>query len=127
MERKDRLKKVVALQEKLQRLHETKQAGHMAAAIRAATEAEEVAARFDADDSLATLFPEVYHRRIAMMNEQRAVSLAAAQVEAGRVAEAKMRAQASTRAYRDALAAFDRKVEEKQQLETLERRLIVPK
>ncbi len=127
MERKDRLKKVVTLQEKLQRLHETRQAGHIATAIRAAAEAEEVAARFDVDDSLATLFPEVYHRRIAMMNEQRAISLAAAEVEAGRVAEAKMRAEASTRAYREALAAFDRKAEEKQQLESLERRLIGPK
>ena len=123
MDRKDRLKKVVALQEKLTRLHETRHALHLAAANAAQDEAKEIAGRFDAEDSLAGLFPEVYHRRIARANERRIASLAGAAQEAGHAATARMRTDVVEREYREALAAFDRKAEERQQLETVERAL----
>ncbi len=127
MERKDRLGKAVRLQEKLSRLHETRHAMHVSAANAADGEARDIAARFEAEDSLSGLFPELYHRRIALANERRIASLAGAAREASLLATARMRTDITQREYREALKAFERREEERAQLETVERGLTAPK
>jgi hypothetical protein len=127
MDRKDRLRKAVRLQEKLSRLHETRHAMHVSAAHEADGEARDIAARFEAEDSLSGLFPEIYHRRIALANERRVASLANASREAGLLATARMRTDITQREYREALKAFERREEERTQLETVERGVTTPK
>lgn len=63
--RKDRLKKLVKVQEQLTALHETRHATFLAAANAAEAEARELIGHFDQDNSLSGLFPDLYHRRIA--------------------------------------------------------------
>ena len=62
--RKERLKKLVSVQEQLKALHEMRHAGFLAEASSAESEAAELRERFDAEGSLSALFPEIYHRRI---------------------------------------------------------------
>ncbi|RWX58286.1 hypothetical protein EN780_37260, partial [Mesorhizobium sp. M4B.F.Ca.ET.089.01.1.1] len=62
--RKERLRKLVKVQEQLKALHETRHATFVAAAGAAEAEARELVEHFDADQSLAGLFPDLYHRRI---------------------------------------------------------------
>ena len=55
--RKDRLKKLVKVQEQLKAFHETRHAGFLAAASAAETEARELAKSFDAEASFRRFFP----------------------------------------------------------------------
>ena len=63
--RRDRLKKLVKVQEQLKALHETRHATFLAAAASAEAEARDLVGHFDRDNSLSGLFPDLYHRRIA--------------------------------------------------------------
>ena len=119
--RKDRLKKVLALQEQLKRLHETRHAMLLSGAIAAEREAEDIMQRVGRDDSLSDLFPEVYHRRIARANQLRMEHLANARVEAERLAQANARTDIVERNYREARQMDDRQRSEKEQLEGLDR------
>ena len=98
--RLQRLRKLLALQEQLKALHETRHAGFLAAAAAARREAEEIATRADGETSLSSLFPEVYTRRIseALALERR--NLAEAEIEARRVATATVRTNMVERAWR---------------------------
>ena len=69
--RVQRLKKLLAVQEQLKALHETRHAGHLAEAAAAAREAVEIGERADAEDSLSNLFPDLYSRSIANAVAQR--------------------------------------------------------
>ena len=83
--RKDRLKKLVKVQEQLKALHETRHAGFVSAAAAAESEARELIEHFDTGSSLGGLFPELYHRRIANALGREKQNLESAQQEAARV------------------------------------------
>ncbi|RWA73857.1 hypothetical protein [Mesorhizobium sp.] len=99
--RKDRLKKLVKVQEQLKALHETRHAGFLSAAAAAETEARELIEHFDTGNSLASLFPEFYHRRIADALGQREQNLENARQEAALIATATARTNMVERAYKD--------------------------
>ena len=99
--RKERLKKLVSVQEQLKALHEMRRAGFLAEASSAESEAAELRERFDAEGSLSALFPEIYHRRIDQALMRAASNLDLASEEAGRVATATARTKMVERAYRE--------------------------
>ena len=99
--RKDRLKKLVKVQEQLKALHETRHAGFLSAAANAEAEARKIVEHFDTDTSLANVFPELYHRRIANALEQQKANLENARQEAALIATATARTNMVERAYKD--------------------------
>ena len=117
--RSQRLKKLAEVQAQLKALHETRHAGHVASASRAAEEAADLVARFDATDSLSGLFPELYHNRIGKALQREQASLAAARIEAGRVATATARANRVERAWRDAARWDERTAGDRERLDML--------
>lgn len=125
--RVERLESLLTLQRKIKALHETRHAGHLAAALQARDEAVEIAARFDAEDSMAGLFPEVYHRRVqaAVTREQHNLEMAA--LEARKVAEATLRTDRVERAFRDERAREDRRKGDAELLELIGQRLPMAK
>ena len=62
-DRVQRLKKLLVLQEQLKAMHEMRHAGFVAEAVAAKQEAAEIVDRFNAEDSMSAMFPELYHRR----------------------------------------------------------------
>jgi hypothetical protein len=125
--RTDRLTKVLVLQEKLKELHETRQAMHAANAHFAAREAEDVVEAFNAEGSLSSVFPEVYHARIAAATAAKQQHLANAHVEGLRVAKASARVDAVGRAVTVSRRADERFAEERDQTEALSRQPAKPK
>jgi len=123
VERKKRLAKLVILQRRLKAFHETRHSGHVAAAHAAEEEAYELIRRFDDPASLSSLFPEVYHARIAGAFARRDRSLAAAEEEARLVAAATLRTNMVEDSYRDVSRAVDEKAADKERLEIVERKL----
>ncbi|TPM26712.1 hypothetical protein FJ955_20170 [Mesorhizobium sp. B2-2-2] len=99
--RKDRLKKLVKVQEQLKALHETRHATLLAAANAAEAEAKALVEHFDKDNSLSGLFPDLYHRRIAQAVVRQEANLESARQEAGLVASATARTNMVERAYKD--------------------------
>jgi hypothetical protein len=120
--RKEGLRKLVIVQERLKALHETRHAAHLAAAASAGQEAEELAARFDAQESMSVLFPEVYSRRISQALARQEQNLLLAREEAGRIATATARTNMVERAYRDIRRQDDRDHADRERLETIERK-----
>lgn len=120
MDRVKRLRKLLVVQEKLKALHETRHAGFTAAAAAAAAEAQEIAARFDAADSLAELFPDIYGRRIDAALSRRDENLRAAQSEATKVATATVRTNMVERDYRDARRDHERMRGDRERLDAIE-------
>lgn len=120
--RKDRLKKLVEVQEQLKALHEMRRAGFLAKAVAAEREAGEIAARFDAPDSLSTLFPEIYQQRIAAALVERDRNIEAARLETGSLATATARANMVERTYRDARREHERHRSDRERLELIEQK-----
>jgi len=118
--RRERLKKLVTVQEQLKALHETRHAGFVAKAAAAGQEAADLMAHFDAAGSLSTLFPDVYHRRIgqALAREQENRELARSEAE--RVAAATARTNMVERSYRDERRQDDRAKGDRERLEMIE-------
>lgn len=125
--RKDRLKKLVKVQEQLKAFHETRHAGFLATAAAAAAEARELAESFDANDTLAPLFPELYNRRIAGALAREQANLESARGEAGRVATATARSNMVERAYRDVRRLDEREAADRERLELIQRKQPSPK
>ena len=121
--RVERLKKLLALQEQLKAMHELRHAGFVAEAVAAKQEAADIVDRFNADDSMSALFPEVYHRRtgLALTREDTNRKLAAG--EAAKVATAAARTNMVERTYREARAADERERGDKERLEIIGQRL----
>jgi hypothetical protein len=117
--RKDRLKKLVGVQEQLRAFHEMRHLGYRAEATAAMRDAEAMRTRFDAEDSLSALFPEIYHRRIEQALERAARNLALAEQEAGRVATATARTNMIERAYRSASRQEERTRADSERLEMI--------
>ena len=122
-DRRDRLKKLVHVQEQLKAVHEMNRAGHLFRARQAEEEARDIAARFDQADSLSDLFPELYHRRVGQATARQHESDGMARDEAGRIAMATARTNMVERAYREAARLVERDDEDKERLEIVERSL----
>ncbi|MDF2389396.1 hypothetical protein JMG10_48770, partial [Nostoc ellipsosporum NOK] len=117
--RKDRLRKLVKVQEQLKALHETRHAGHVAAANAAETEARELIGHFDQDNSLSGLFPDLYHKRIAQAVVRQEKSLEDARQEAGLIAAATARTNMVERAYKDARNRDERERSDRERLDLI--------
>ena len=119
--RKERLKKLVSVQEQLKALHEMRHAGFLAEASSAETEAAELRERFDAEASLSALFPEIYYRRIDQALMRAATNIDLASEEAGRVATATARTKIVERAYREVSRQDERARSDRERLELIAR------
>lgn len=115
-----RLKKLVAVQEQLKALHETRRATLLAEAHAAEAEARALAERFDQPDSLSGLFPDLYHRRIAEAADRQAEKLENARREAGLIATATARVNMVERAYREVSTQNERQKSDRERLEIVE-------
>jgi hypothetical protein len=121
--RTERLRKLVEVQGQLKALHEMRHATALAEAASAEREAAELSARFDAEDSLTDLFPDLYARRIQRALRRRDNKLASATTEAGHVATATMRSNMIERSWRDARREDERHEQDRATLEAVERKL----
>jgi hypothetical protein len=117
--RKDRLKKLVLVQEQLKALHETRHATFLSAAAAAEAEARQLVEHFDAADSLAGLFPDLYHRRIANAVARREASLESARQEAALIATATARTNMVERTYMDVRRRDDRERSDRERLDLI--------
>jgi hypothetical protein len=121
--RTERLRKLVDVQEQLKAFHEMRRANALAEAAAAGREASELAARFDAADSLTDLFPDLYARRIERALRRQDQRLANARAEAGHVATQTARTNMVERSWREAMRADERQAEDRATLEAVERKL----
>ena len=117
--RRERLKKLVKVQQQLTALHETRHAGFLAAAAHAETEARELVERFDTPGSLAGLFPQLYHSRIAGALSRKDENLDLASTEAALVARATARTNRVERTYRDILGEHERQIADRERLDLI--------
>lgn len=115
--RAQRLGKLLEVQRQMKALHELRQATHLADALAAAREAEELVKRFDQAGSLSALFPEVYHRHIGLALARERESRERAAEELRNVAKASARVNVIEKDYRDAAAAEERAIEEREAIE----------
>lgn len=117
--RKERLRKLVEVQEQLKAFHEMRRAGFLSAAASAAEEAAALAARFGQPGSLADLFPDLYVRRIdaALARERR--NLDGARIEAASVAAATARTNMVERSWKEAVRADERLAQDRETLEAV--------
>lgn len=120
--RRDRLKKLVVVQEQLKALHETRHAGFVAQAIAAETEVTALARSFDSTEGISQLFPELYHRRISAAIDRQQLNLGLANVEVGKIATATARTNMVERAYRDVRRQDERDSADRERLEIIERK-----
>lgn len=120
MSRVDRLRKLLDVQEKMKALHETRHATHLAAAAAAEREAAEIAARFDAPDSLSALFPEVYNKRITDALTRKDESLRLAREEAAHLATATARTNRIEGHFQVARRGEDRIRDDRERLDNIQ-------
>lgn len=120
--RKERLKKLVKVQEQLKALHETRHAAFLAAAATAKTEAKELVQHFDADQSMAVLFPDLYHRRIANALVRQEASLESARQEITLIATTTARTNMVERAYKDVRSRDERERSDRDRLDLIAQR-----
>ncbi|MDG4895871.1 hypothetical protein P9272_20080 [Mesorhizobium sp. WSM4976] len=120
--RKDRLKKLVKVQEQLKALHETRHAGFVAAAVKAEAEAKELIEHFDTDKSLAGLFPALYHKRINDALGRQKQNLEDARQEAALIATAMARTNMVERAYKDVRRRDERERSDRERLDLITQR-----
>ena len=120
MTRVERLRKLLEVQEKLKSLHETRHATHLASAVAAGRDAAEIAARFDASDSLSALFPEVYNKRIADALTREQESLRLAREEAAHLATATARTNRIEDHFQTAQRGEDRIRDDRERLDNIQ-------
>ena len=121
--RVQRLKKLLTLQEQIKALHELRHAGFVAEAASAKKEAADLVDRFNSDDSLSALFPEVYHRRIGSALSREDANKKLATGEAAKVATATARTNMVERNYRDERVADERQKGDRERLDIIGQRL----
>jgi hypothetical protein len=122
--RAERLRKLVEVQEQLKAFHEMRRATALAEAAAAGREAAELAARFDAPDSLTDLFPDLYARGVERALRRQDQKLASAGIEAGHVATQTARTNMVERSWREAVRADERQAEDRATLDAVERALV---
>jgi hypothetical protein len=120
--RRDRLKKLVKVQEQLKALHETRHATFLAAAAAAESEARDLVGHFDQENSLSGLFPDLYHRRIAQAVVRQETNLSSARQEAGLIAAATARTNMVERAYRELRDRDERERADRERLDLIAQR-----
>lgn len=118
-----RLKRMVRLQQQIKSLHELRHATHLAGALEAGREAEDLLESLNTASPLPGLFPDLYNRRIGAAIGRQARETARAEAEAEQVARATARTNLVERSYREAARLAERSQEEKEALETVERNL----
>lgn len=106
-DRKKRLAKLVKLENRLKAFHESRRAGHLAEAGRAAGEAAEISARIDDPGSLSSLFPGLYFSRIEAALAAREDALELARAEERMIAAATVRTNRIGERYREASRVVD--------------------
>lgn len=119
--RRKRLAKLVHIQEQVKALHEARTAQHRLAAIAARDDADAIAARADAEDGLAPLFPDLYHRHVAKAQAREAQETERADQQALLAAKAGMRGDIVARSHRDVSNRLERARLQKEILEFVER------
>ncbi|MER8750914.1 hypothetical protein NKH57_16755 [Mesorhizobium sp. M1050] len=117
--RKDRLRKLVKVQEQLKALHETRHATFIAAASNAEAEARDLVGHFDQADSLSGLFPDLYHRRIAQAVVRQEANLTSAKQEASLIAAATARTNMVERAYKEVRNRDERERSDRERLDLI--------
>src|SRR5919198_4798310 len=117
--RKDRLKKLVHVQEQLKAFHEMRYASYRAQASAAEGEANQLKQRFDEAGAMSALFPEIYYKRIEQALERAAKNLTLAEKEATQVAAATARTNMVERAYRDVKREEERVRGDRERLEAI--------
>src|SRR5262245_38615095 len=115
--RKERLRKLASVQEKLKAFHEMRLASFRAEASAAEGEANAMREAFDSGDSMSALFPEIYHRRIERAVERAAASLSLAEAEAMQLATATARTNMVERAYQNVSRQEERARLDRERLE----------
>jgi hypothetical protein len=120
-ERRRRLAKLVKLENRLKAFHESRHAGHLADASRAAADAVEIGARFDDPGSLSSLFPEVFHRGMEAAHDARLKALEKAREEERQVAAATVRANRVGDRYREAARVVDEHAAARERQEFVDR------
>jgi hypothetical protein len=120
--RKERLKKLVQVQEQLKALHETRRATFLSNAAAAKLEAETLVETFDAPGSLSGLFPDLYNRRIAKAVARSEADLENARNEAALVAAATARTNMVERAYDEARRLEERHQSDRERLDLIEQK-----
>jgi hypothetical protein len=121
--RVQRLKKLLVLQEQLKAVHEMRHAGFVAGAVAARKDAAELVDRFNAEDSLSGLFPDIYHRGIGSALTREDTNRKAASSEAHKIATATVRTNMVERTYREARSADERQRADSERLEIIAQRL----
>jgi hypothetical protein len=117
--RKDRLKKLVKVQEQMKALHETRRATFLAEAASAEAEAKDLVEQFDLG-GMSALFPELYHRRIANAEARKEAALEKARQEAALAAAATARTNMVERAFRNVRQHDERQRGDRERLEIIE-------
>jgi hypothetical protein len=117
--RRQRLKKLVLVQEQLKALHETRHATFLSQAHSAEAEARDLIEQFDAPGSLSGLFSDLYHRRIANAVERQQANLESAHREAGQIVTATARTNMVERAYRDVSRREERERSDRDRLDLI--------
>lgn len=121
--RKERLKKLVVVQEQLKAMHEMRHAGFVAQAINAEAEARELAESMETTSAITQLFPDLYYNRIAAAVARQKINLGLASHEAGQIAAATARTNMVERAYQDVRRQDERDSADRERLEIIERKL----
>lgn len=120
--RKERLGKLVKVQEQLKALHETRHATFLAHAASAEAEAKALVEHFGSSDALSSQFPDLYHRRIVNAVTRKEASLESARQEATLVAAATARVDMVERSYQDARRRDERERSDRERLELIEQK-----
>ena len=123
MQRSQRLKRLVRLQQQIKAVHETRHATHLARAADARKETAQLVEALNAASPLPGLFPDLYNRRIGAAMTREASESSRAEIEAAHVATATARRNIVQRAWREAFNAEEREAAEKETLESVERML----
>jgi hypothetical protein len=121
VDRKKRLAKLVKLENRLKAIHETRRAGHIADANRAAGDVAAVTARFDDPDSLSSLFPQLYHRSVERSLAAGQQANALAKEEESKIAAATIRTNRVAERYREASRVVDEDFAAKERQELVDR------
>jgi hypothetical protein len=117
--RRQRLKKLVLVQEQLKALHETRHASFVSQAHSAVAAARDLIEQFDAPGSLSGLFSDLYHRRIANAVERQQANLEDARKEAGRIVAATARTNMVERAYKEVSRRDERERSDRDRLDLI--------
>ncbi|KQZ86985.1 hypothetical protein ASD64_05865 [Mesorhizobium sp. Root157] len=120
--RKERLRKLVQVQEQLKALHETRRATFLSNAAAAKHEAEALVETFDAPGSLSGLFPDLYNNRIANAVARSQDNLEQARNEAALVAAATARTNMVERAYDEVRRLDERHQSDRERLDLIEQK-----